>query len=121
MPAAGQKNTRLPRRLNGAAQVHARLRPARPLAQTRHRIQPDDDHRLAPAFAQAPGDDADHAGVPVLTRDDDQGCLVGVGAGRLDAADGGLRHGAFDLAARQVQGVQLQRQGLGLCRIVGRQ
>ena len=53
-------------RLHGAAQVHARLRAARALADVGGAVDADHHHRLAVAFAQAAGDDADHAGMPAV-------------------------------------------------------
>ena len=67
--AAGQQQPVLERRLDRAAQVDARLRAARALADARDRIDADDDGGLAIALAQPAGDDADHARMPALARD----------------------------------------------------
>ncbi|MNV12315.1 hypothetical protein D3C71_1029120 [compost metagenome] len=121
MPAPGDQDAFVPGRLHGPAQVHARLRAARTLAQTIDGVDADHHDRLPPAFAQTPGDDADHAGVPVLARDHHHGGFVVVRARRLDPAHRLFRHLGLDLAPGDVQGVQFLRQHPRLVGIVGGQ
>ena len=119
MAAASQDQSLVERRLHRAAQVDPGLRAAGALADVGRAVEAHHHHRLAIAFAQAAGDDADHAGVPVFLGDDD-GRRVGIEvAGRLDGGDRLVEDAPFDVLALGVQAVELNRQRARLLRIVG--
>ena len=61
--------------LHSTPEIDARLRPAGSPPDARSGVEADDDHRLAQPLAHAAGDDADHAGMPALSRHDDHGVV----------------------------------------------
>ncbi len=121
MTAPRQQDTRLERRADRFAKIDPGLGTPRPLAHATDRVDADDDDRLAPAFAQSPGDDTYDAGVPVVLGNHDYRVVGGpqpLGFGQLSRL---LQNRRLNVAASPVQLVQFLGQRLGFVLVVGRQ
>ena len=119
-PPPASSSPGLPRRAHRRAQVHPRLRAAGALADAR-RVQPDHQGGAAEALAQAAGDHAHHAGVPVGPGHHQHGGVGVAGELGLGLAGGGVQRLGLHRLALAVERVELGGQGAGLVRIVGGQ
>ena len=117
MAAAGRQDARLPRRDHRGAQIEARHRPPGAL---RHAVgDPGDAGRPVEPLLDAPGDDADHAGMPALAPHQQRGMARrGLRLGRVHR---GVQHRRLDLLALAVDRVQRAGQRRGLHPVLAQQ
>ena len=122
MAAPGQQKAFIKGGLDCSPQVDARLRSTRTLADIRRPIDADDDHGFSIPLTQAPGDNADHAGVPEVVGGGDDGLRLGIQIGLpVDQRRGFLGHLAFNFPPLNIQRIEFRRHGRGLVDVVGGQ